>query len=308
MRASARLATVTFVSLVFGALLIGPALAQDSTDQTSSRDQVVLNGKLAVAEGETVDTAVLGHGTATIDGTVTGAVVVFDGRTDISGTVHGDVFVFNGAVTVRSGAVIDGDLVTRQTPTVESGATVRGEQQRVSTRFNTGDLGLASRVIWWIGYSVSTLVLGLLLLLIAPALDPAIVRAARDRVAGAIGFGVAVFFLLPIVAVLFLVVVVAIPLGLFLLLALALLYTVGYIAAAHSLGRRLVKPPTSRFAAFLAGWAILRAFGIIPLVGSIVWTLASIFGLGVLWVAARRSPIAPVPEPPPMPPPTPAPA
>jgi cytoskeletal protein CcmA (bactofilin family) len=308
MRVSARLATVTFASLAFGALLIGPALAQNSTDQTSSRDQVVLNGKLTVAEGETVDTALLVHGTATIDGTVTGAVVVFDGRTDISGTVHGDVFVFNGAVTVRSGAVIDGDLVTRQSPTVESGATVRGEQQRVSTRFNTGDLGLASRVIWWIGYSVSTLVLGLLLLLIAPALDPAILRAARDRVGGAIGFGLAVFFLLPVVAVLFLVVVVAIPLGLFLLLALALLYTVGYIAAAHALGRRLVKPPTSRFAAFLSGWAILRAFGIIPLVGSIVWTLASIFGLGVLWVAARRSPLAPVPEPPPMPPPTPAPA
>jgi hypothetical protein len=308
MRASTRLATVTFASLVFGALLTAPAFAQDPTDQTSSRDQVVLNGKLTVAEGETVDTAVLVHGTATIDGTVTDAVVVFDGRTDISGTVHGDVFVFNGVVTVRSGAVIDGDLVSRQTPTVESGATVRGQQQRVSTRFNTGDLGLASRVIWWIGYSVSTLVLGLLLLLIAPALDPAMVRAARDRVGGAIGFGLAVFFLLPVVAVLFLVVVVAIPLGLFLLLALALLYTVGYVATAHALGRMLVKPPTSRFAAFLAGWAILRVFGFIPLVGSIVWTLTSIFGLGVLWVAARRTPLAPVPETPAMPPPAPAPA
>jgi hypothetical protein len=308
LRASVRLAMVTFASLVLGVMLAGPALAQDSTDQPSSRDQIVLNGKLTVAEGETVDTAVLGHGTATIDGTVTGAVVVFDGRTDISGTVQGDVFVFNGAVTVRSGAVIDGDLVTRQSPTVESGATIRGQQQRVSTRFNTGDLGLASRVIWWIGYSVSTLVLGLLLLLLAPALDPAIVRASRKRVGGAIGFGVALFFLLPIVAVLFLVVIVAIPLGLFLLLGLALLYTVGYVAGAHALGRRLVKPPTSRFAAFLAGWAILRVFGFIPLVGSIVWTLTSIFGLGVLWVAARRTPLAPVPETPAMPPPAPAPA
>jgi hypothetical protein len=149
-------------------------------------------------------------------------------------------------------------------------------------------------------------VLGLLLLVLAPALDPAIVRAMRERVSGAIGFGVAVFFLLPIVAVLFLVVIVAIPLGLFLLLALALLYTVGYVAGAHALGRRLVKPPTSRFAASLAGWAILRVLGLIPVVGGIVWTLASIFGLGILWVAARRSPLAAVPEPPAMPPPTPA--
>jgi cytoskeletal protein CcmA (bactofilin family) len=295
----------TCASLVIGALLAGPALAQEDTDQPSSRDQIVLNGNLSVAEGETVDTALIFHGTATIDGTVTGAVVVFDGRTEISGTVHGDVFVFNGAVTVRSGAVIDGDLVTRESPSVESGATIQGEQQRLSTRFSPAEIGFASRVAWWIGYSVSTLVLGLLLLLLVPALDPAIVRGVRERMGGAIGLGVAVFLLLPVVAVLFLVVVVAIPLGLFLLLAFGLLYTVGYVAGAHALGRRLVKQPASRFVAFLAGWAVLRVLALIPVVGGIACTLASIFGLGLLWVAARRSPIPPVPA---MPPPTPAPA
>jgi hypothetical protein len=90
---------------------------------------------------------------------------------------------------------------------------------------DAADFGFASRVAWWIGYSVSTLVLGLLLLLLAPALDPAIVRVMRERMGGAIGFGVAVFFLPPVMAVLFLVVIVAIPLGLFLMLALALALT-----------------------------------------------------------------------------------
>ena len=110
---------------------------------------------------------------------------------------------------------------------------------------------------------------------------------------------------------LLLVIVIAIPLGLFLLLAFALLYTVGYVAAAHALGRRLVAPPKSRFVAFLAGWAILRALALIPVIGGLVWMLAAIFGLGVLWVAARRSaatppdapaaPAAPVPAMPPTP-------
>jgi hypothetical protein len=203
--------------------------------------------------------------------------------------VQGDVFVFNGDVTVRSGAQIDGDLVTAQTPVVESGATVHGQQQRISTRFNAGVVGAASRFAWWVGYSVSTLILGLLLLLFAPALDPAVVRAIRTRMGGAIGFGVLVFFVLPILAVLFLVVVIAIPLGLFTLLALALLYTVGYVVGALAIGRFLVKPPTSRFLAFLVGWGILRVLALIPVVGGVVWTLGSIFGLGVLWVAARRS-------------------
>jgi hypothetical protein len=46
-------------------------------------------------------------------------------------------------------------------------------------------------------------------------------------------------------------------------------------------------PATSRFLAFLAGWAILRVIALVPALGGLVWLLASIFGLGVLWVAGR---------------------
>lgn len=284
----ARFVLVLAATLVVGAVFATPAGA-NSSDELTNNDQIVMNGRLIVAQGDTVDSAVLFHGSATIDGTVTKSVVVLDGPTEISGHVQQDVFVFNGAVTVRSGAVIDGDLVTSETPTVEQGATISGQQQRISTRFDAGAIGVASRVAWWLGYSISTLVLGLLLLLFAPRVDAAIVRAMRERTGASIGFGALVFFLLPIVAVLMLVIVVALPLGLFMLLALGLLYTVGYVAGAHAIGRLLVKAPTSRFLAFLAGWAILRAVGLVPVLGGLVWVLASIFGLGVLWVAARRA-------------------
>ena len=285
---TARFVLCIVLSLVVAVLLAAPASALSSKGDVSDRYQIVLNGHLIVAEGETVDTAVLVHGSATIAGTVAGSVVVFDGPTDISGHVQGDVFVFSGNVTVRSGAHIDGDLVTSQSPTVEPDAIVSGKQERSDPRFNAGELGFASRVAWWIGYSVSTLVLGLLLLSFGPALDGAIVRATRERLGASIGFGAAVFFLSPVVAALFLVAVITIPLGLFLLLALALLYSVGYVTGTHAIGRLLVKTPTSRFLAFLAGWAILRVSALIPIVGGLVWTLASMFGLGLLLVASRR--------------------
>ena len=281
-----RLFLAMIVIVVFGAVFASPASAA-SGDELNNSDQIVMNGKLVVAQGETVDSAVLFHGSATIDGTVTKSLVVFDGPTEISGHVQQDVFVFNGPVTVRSGAQIDGDLVTSDTPTVEPGATVLGQQQRVSTRFDAGTAGLASRFAWWLGYSVSTLILGLLVLLFAPRLDVAILRAVRERTGASVGFGALVFFLLPIVAVALLVTVIALPLGLFMLLALALLYTVGYVAGAHAIGRLIVKPPTSRFLAFLAGWAIFRGLALIPAVGGLAWLVASVFGLGVLWVASR---------------------
>ncbi|HET6712830.1 MAG TPA: polymer-forming cytoskeletal protein [Actinomycetota bacterium] len=266
--------------------LASPASAQDA--ETGPRDeQIVLSGRLLVAEGETVDSAVIFNGPAAIEGTVTESVVVFNGRTEVSGTVGGDVVVFNGSVTVRSGATIGGNLVTVDDPEVEPGATVRGEQRRVSTDFDATAFGFASRLAWWIGYSVSTLLLGLALLALAPGLDLAVAAAARERTGATIGFGAGAFFLLPVAAVLLLVIVVAIPLGLFLLLAFALLYTIGYVAGAHVLGRRLMEPPKSRFVAFLVGWAILRAIALIPLVGGLTWMVTAIVGLGALWVAAR---------------------
>ncbi len=294
-------------SLAVALLVAAPSASAQTTSDEIAQEQVVLSGRLVVAEDETVDTAVIFHGPARIDGTVLETVVVFDGRAEISGTVQGDVVVFNGPVVVRSGALIGGDLVTVETPTVEEGATIQGQQTGVDARFDAADFGFAGRLAWWIGYTASTLVLGLLLLLLAPGLDAAIARAAREATGAAIGFGAAAFFLLPVVAVLFIVIVVAIPLGLFLLLALALLYTIGYVAGAHALGRRLVAMPKSRFVAFLAGWAILRGLALIPFVGGLAWMLAALFGLGVLWVAARRSVAQPpaTPAMPPMPAPLP---
>jgi hypothetical protein len=296
-----RFAVVAGAAALVALSIVGTASAQGA-GSVVAQEQIVLSGRLVVAEGETVETAVIFHGPARIEGTVQESLVVFDGSAAISGTVEGDVVVFNGPVVVRSGALVGGDLISAETAVVEEGATVRGEQQGLDARFDAADFGFASRLAWWIGYSASTLLLGLLLLLLAPGVDAALARVARERTGAAIGLGVAAFFLLPAVAVLFLVIVVAIPLGLFLLLALALLYTIGYVAAAHALGRRLVTPPRSRFLAFLAGWAILRGLALIPFIGGLTWILASIFGLGLLWVAARGSVRTEPPATPQMPP------
>jgi hypothetical protein len=282
-----------------------PAAAQDGAIDRGDDEQVVLTGGLVVPEGETVGTVVVFNGPVVIEGTVTDSVVVFNGRTEISGAVQEDVVVFNGRVLIRSGAQVGGNVASRQDPEIEEGATVRGDVEDIANRIDLEDLWFAGRVAWWIGYSVSSLVLGLLLLLFAPRLDAAIVDVIRTRMGGAFGFGAAAFFLVPIVAVILLVTIVGIPLGLFVLLALALLYTVGYVAGAQALGRLLVKPPRSRFLAFLAGLGILRLAALIPIVGGLVWVVAAIFGLGALAVAARRPPAAivetsTVPAPPPM--------
>jgi hypothetical protein len=159
--------------------------------------------------------------------------------------------------------------------------------------------------VWWIGYTVSTLVLGFVLLALARRLDQAGAEALRGRLGGVIGFGALSFFLLPIVAILLFVLVVTIPLGLFLLLALALVYTIAYVVGAIAIGRSFVKEPTSRALAFLVGWGALRLLALIPVVGGLAWLAATIVGLGTVWVIARARPREPAPM---VVPPPPAPA
>jgi hypothetical protein len=282
---------ITGAAILISALAASPASAQDE-DLSGEKDQIVLTGRLVVSADETVDTAVILDGPALVEGTVREALVVFNGDTEIVGTVRDDVVVFNGTVVVRSGAEIGGDLVTRGTPQVEEGATIRGERDSVVTRFDFEMSRFAGRIAWWVGYSISVLILGLLLLAFAPQLFAAVRDTARERLGSSIGWGVGLFFLLPIASVLLLVTVVGIPLGIFTLLSLAFIYTLGYVVATVAVGSMIMRSSPSRYVVFLVGWVVLRLLALIPFVGGWLWFIGSVWGLGLLAVAIRNRPRA----------------
>lgn len=291
--------------ILLSVLTMAPALAQAEGPAGQDDSQIVLTGRLMVAADETVDTALIFDGPALVEGTVRESLLVFNGDAEITGTVEEDVFVFNGDVVVRSSAVIGGDLITQGTPQVEEGATIRGDQKGVATEIDIEAVGFGGRVLWWVAYSVSVLILGLLLLLFAPQLFPAVRNAVRDRLGSSIGWGAGLFFLLPIGAVILLVTVVGFPLGIFTLLALALIYTLGYVVTTLAVGTMVMRTSPSRSVVFLVGWVILRLLALIPIVGGLVWFVASVWGLGLLAVAIRNrvlTALPPAAPPPPVPP------
>ena len=79
-----------FVGLCLAAAA-GPALAQSRDAELSTDDQVILNGRAVVPDGETVGSVTIFNGPAVIEGTVRDSVVVFNGDTEIVGTVGRDV-------------------------------------------------------------------------------------------------------------------------------------------------------------------------------------------------------------------------
>src|SRR4029450_1508828 len=170
---SVGLAAILGLSLV---ILAPGAVAQDQNGPNSD-DHVILTGGLVVPEGETAKTVVVFNGDVLIDGRVSQTLIVFNGRTEITGTVAEDVVVFNGAVVLRSGSRVGGDVVSRQAPQIEDGATVDGSIDDLQKRWDYWDITFVGRLGWWLAYTVSTLVLGLVLLMLARGLDPASIRA-----------------------------------------------------------------------------------------------------------------------------------
>jgi cytoskeletal protein CcmA (bactofilin family) len=279
--------------------VLGPAMPAAAQDGSEPEDFVVMSGPANVPEGERVGDLVVFHGSSTVDGTVEGTLTAFDAPVTISGRVNGDVVVFNGRVELRSGAHVAGDLVTREAPVVAADANVEGDTRRVHTNINWDGFGWAGRLAWWVAVSVSTLVVGLVLLWLIGQARIRILEAGRTGIGPSVGWGLLLFFGLPILAILILLTIVGIPLGLGLLAALALIQALGYTAAAWILGRSILRPPAGWVVAFLLGWGILRVAALIPILGGLAWFVAVAFGLGALavtiWRARSGVPTSPAP-------------
>ncbi|MDQ3977939.1 MAG: polymer-forming cytoskeletal protein [Actinomycetota bacterium] len=286
----ALLGSAVMVAVVAVVVAAAPASAQTETETDT---QVVLTGRAEVRAGERAEAVVILDGPAVIDGHVEGPVVALNGDIRVSGTVEEDVVALKGRATIASGARVGGDVVSSRAPQVEAGATVEGETRTV--RFSFRALGAVFWVAWWIAVTVSLLVLGIVLLGLFPAMMAASYALARNEPGPAIGWGLLVAVGLPVVSVLVMFTVLGIPLGLVGLLSLALLYAMGYVVAALALGRMMVKEPTSRYLAFLAGLVILRIVGLIPVIGGLVTFLAGAYGLGALAIAGLRAARRPAP-------------
>jgi cytoskeletal protein CcmA (bactofilin family) len=271
---------------------VAPAHAAEA--DLSGDDRIVVRGPLEVPRGETVDDVVVIDGRVRVAGRATGDVVAVSGPVHVSGTVEGDVVAVSDRARLTRGARVDGDLLYGdERPVIAPGATVAGDLQKLNADDALSPGGFIGVLALWVAFSVSTLLAGLLGLLLAPRALDASRAAVRERTGGAIGWGLLIFFGVPIAAILAFLTIVGIPLAIALLLAIFPLYLLGYVTSAWLLGLRLVsgRPVLG----FLAGWGILRALALVPVVGGLVWFGATVLGLGALGVAAWRARSGPAP-------------
>ncbi len=193
----AMLRNLLMVALAGAAVLAAaPAAAQASNLDVNVNigrpgDQLIVRGQVDLRPGQTARTIGIVDGDVNVarGATVTGDVLAVDGTVRIAGVVRGHVVTVGGrAFVARSGVVGKGITYGSDAPVVAPGARVSGDVKKIDV--HAGRLApFVSGVVWWIAMSVSTLVLGLLALLLAPRAADATFERMRAGWGPAIGIG-----------------------------------------------------------------------------------------------------------------------
>jgi cytoskeletal protein CcmA (bactofilin family) len=278
------------VAALLSALL---ALLFAAGSASAATDHVVITGGAVVPAGQTAGDVVVVDGTVRIAGHATGDVVSVSGPVRVTGRVDGDLIAVSDRAFLGRTARVGGDLrYGDERPTVTRGASVGGKISKEDWADAANGWGWVSALGWWLAVSVSTLIVGALLVWLAPGALYSTERAVREHLGASIGWGVAIAICVPLVAILALVTLVGIPFGVAVLLAAIPVLLVAYVTSAWIVGRRVLRTrSTSPWAALLAGWGILRVLALIPVLGGLVGLAATVLGLGALTVAlwqARR--------------------
>jgi cytoskeletal protein CcmA (bactofilin family) len=274
--------TAVIALLVFCWVLPASAFA------AGPKERIVIVGDVLVDRGQTTKDVVVADGDITVRGTVDGDVVAANGDVAIRGHVTGDVVTFAGTTTLGRRAQVDGDVAYGdKKPRVAPRAQIGGKVKKFKAE-DVGGGAIALRIGLWLAVTISALVLGLILLALFPKAADAVARTAKARTGRSFLVGVLLFVLIPIIGVIALITVIGIPLGAGLLLAMLPIYGLAYTASAFVVGR-LVSKQGARILAFIIGLVVLRVLALVPFLGGIVWFLATILGLGALFVAAQRA-------------------
>ena len=233
-----------------------------------------------------------------LDGEVGGDLVGGGADLMIDGTVHGDVRVDAANLHVGPSAHIGGDLVYESIDPSSAIEGAVGGDVSWSAPENTVELDTEGGAGAWIGWRLfllfGAMIAGIALLLLFPSVlaQPGAILEKEWPVS--LGVGFAVLIGVPVMALFLAVFILPIPLS---ALALAIWLPATYIArlvVAFAVGKvvlergredKVAKP----LGALAVGTLILHVVYAIPYLGGLLMMVATVFGLGALFLAARRA-------------------
>jgi hypothetical protein len=257
-----------------------------------AKDIVVTGGMIDVGSAGTIGRdLVLAGGTTTVSAPVARRIRMASGSLTLRNTVGGDV---SGQVEhlKLDGAQIGGNLdYTSANPVaLVNGARVAGTTTRHIPAARGG--GAADAVVSWLQGLIGIFALGLLLILLLPALSARAIDTERAQPWASLGIGAAICVLTPIAALIVFIIGIFIGgwwLGLLLFPLWILALAIGYVVSGLLLGRLIFTQlgwgSYHDVLKLLGGLLVLSIVVIIPVLGWLVGLAALVFGTGALAIA-----------------------
>jgi hypothetical protein len=239
--------------------------------------------------------AAVGNFSTTSTAEIGGDLLLGAGSARIDGLIKGDINSGVKSLTIASTASIQGKLnyISGNEANIQSGAQIRS---MITHKLPHVKKGLAAGIgLWWIviGF-LMTLVLGIVIILLAPRRVKAVTESIRTRPWASLGWGVVILVATPIVALIVCITIIGLPLGLIALVFYAITIYVTQIFVGLFIGQliigtfRGVETRAALVGALILGLAILRLLRLIPFAGFFFGLATVLFGLGAILVSERK--------------------
>lgn len=260
---------------------------------TIGRDLLVAGGEVSLASTAKIGSdLLLGAGTALIDGLIKGDINSGVESLTIASTasIQGKLtYISENEANIHSGAQIRG-TITHQLPDVKERLAVGTHKlPNVGERILTG-IGLWGKVIGFL----MTLVLGIIIILLAPRRVKAVTESIRTRPWTSLGWGAIILIFTPIAALIVCITIIGLPLGLItLVLYIIAIYLtqlfVGLLIGQLIIGSsRRVETRAALVGALTLGLAILSLLRLIPYLNFFIGLATVLFGLGAILVSEKK--------------------
>ncbi len=219
----------------------------------------------------------------------------YAGKANLNSLISGKVDIGATQLTISSTASIKGNLtyVSDNEAVVNSGAQILGTTTHNLPKTSSSasrNMGIWLKIIAFL----TTLVTGVLIILIAPKKASAVVESIKRKPLSTLGWGALILFVTPIAALITFITVIGIPVGLIGLLLYGLALYLSQIAVGLFIGNLII----GRFAmgnsrgvlvgAFTLGFAILTLIKLIPYIGFPIWLATALFGIGAIVLSQKR--------------------
>lgn len=243
----------------------------------------------------------LGAGNARIDGLIEGIIKGGGEGVTISGEVRGNVDLNVESLTILPTANIQGNLTytSKEEADIQSGAQIGGvtthnlpkvKEERAKVFPFVLFSGIGGKVTGFL----MALIVGLVIILLAPRRLTSIAESIRTRPGPSAGWGALILFATPIAAIIVCITIIGIPLGIIVLALWGIAIYLAQIPVGLFIGRwiighfRGVESKAIMVGALALGLVILRLLRLIPHLGFFIGLAIILFGLGAVIVSLRR--------------------